>query len=174
MIIYTQKLDEEASLENLDMSKCEEVALTFDDRKRGRLKIETLNAVAAGIQIERGQVMRHGSILVSDNGDVLKVKAAPEVVSSAYIKDPTLFARACYHLGNRHVSLQVGVGFLRFQKDYVLDDMLHGLGVHVVHEEAEFEPENGAYAKGSGHSHSHSHEGDDSHSHDHSPAHEHA
>ncbi len=174
MIIYTQKLDEEALLENLDMSKCEEVALTFDDRKRGRLKIKTLNAVEAGIQIERGQVMRHGSILVSENGDVLKVKAAPEVVSSAYIKDPTLFARACYHLGNRHVSLQVGVGFLRFQKDYVLDDMLHGLGVHVVHEEAEFEPENGAYAKGSGHSHSHSHEGDDSHSHDHSPAHEHA
>ncbi len=174
MIIYTQKLDEEASLKNLDMSKCEEVALTFDDRKRGRLKIKTLNAVEAGIQIERGQVMRHGSILVSDNGDVLKVKAAPEVVSSAYIKDATLFARACYHLGNRHVSLQVGVGFLRFQKDYVLDDMLHGLGVHVVHEEAEFEPENGAYAKGSGHSHSHSHKGDDSHSHDHSPAHEHA
>ncbi|MEH6346061.1 MAG: urease accessory protein UreE [Bermanella sp.] len=175
MIIYTQKLDEKASLKDLDMSKCEEVALTFDDRKRGRLKFKTLSGIDAGIQIERGQVMRHNSILVSDNGDVLKVTAAPEVVSSAYIKDATLFARACYHLGNRHVSLQVGVGFLRFQKDYVLDDMLHGLGVHVVHEEAEFEPENGAYAKGSAHSHdhAHSHDQDDSHSHDHSPEHEH-
>ena len=51
--------------------------------------------------------------------------------------------------------MQVGDGFLRFQKDYVLDDMLHGLGIHVVHEEAEFEPENGAYAKGGAHSHGH-------------------
>jgi len=165
MIIYTQKLDEEATRSNLDMSKFEEVALTYDDRKRGRLKIKTLNGVQAGIQIERGQVMRHNSIIVSENGDILKVSAAPEVVSSAYIQDATLFARACYHLGNRHVSLQVGEGFLRFQKDYVLDDMLHGLGIHVVHEEAEFEPENGAYAKGSAHSHSHNH--DDSHSHEH-------
>lgn len=165
MIIYTQKLDEEATLTNLDLSKIEEVALTFDERKRGRLKIETLNGIEAGIQIERGQVMRHGSILLSESGDVLKVKAAPEVVSSAYVKDATLFARACYHLGNRHVSLQVGEGFLRFQKDYVLDDMLHGLGIHVVHEEAEFEPENGAYAKGSAHSHSHEHGTEHKHEH---------
>ena len=165
MIIYTQKLDEEATLTNLDLSKVEEVALTFDERKRGRLKIETLNGIEAGIQIERGQVMRHGSILLSESGDILKVKAAPEVVSSAYVKDATLFARACYHLGNRHVSLQVGEGFLRFQKDYVLDDMLHGLGIHVVHEEAEFEPENGAYAKGSAHSHSHDHVAEHKHEH---------
>ncbi len=175
MIIYTQKIDEEAILSNLDMSKFEEVALTFDDRKRGRLKFKTLSGIDAGIQIERGQVMRHNSIVVSENGDVLKVTAAPEVVSSAYIKDATLFARACYHLGNRHVSLQVGNGFLRFQKDYVLDDMLHGLGVHVVHEEAEFEPENGAYAKGNTHSHSHahSHDSEDSQGHDHSLEHKH-
>ena len=165
MIIYTQKLDEQAPLANLDLSKFEEVALTFDERKRGRLKIETLNGIEAGIQIERGQVMRDGSILLSEKGDVLKVKAAPEVVSSAYVKDATLFARACYHLGNRHVSLQVGEGFLRFQKDYVLDDMLHCLGIHVVHEEAEFEPENGAYAKGSAHSHSHDHGTEHKHEH---------
>ena len=172
MIIYTQKLDEQALPESLDLSNSEEVALTFDERKRGRLKIKTLNGLDAGIQIERGQVMRHDSILVSENGDVLKVKAAPEVVSSAYIKDATLFARACYHLGNRHVSLQVGEGFLRFQKDYVLDDMLHGLGIHVTHEEAEFEPENGAYAKGSGHAHSHGDGHHHGHSHEHT--HEHA
>ena len=84
-----------------------------------------------------------------------------ENVSTAAIEDATLFARACYHLGNRHVPLQIGTGFLRFQEDYVLDDMLHGLGVHVQHEQAPFEPENGAYAPGTGHGHSHAHDDDD-------------
>jgi urease accessory protein len=83
-----------------------------------------------------------------------------------------LFARACYHLGNRHVPLQVGHGWLRYQNDYVLDDMLRQLGLDVKHEQAPFEPENGAYGEHGGHSHGHSH-GDDDHSHSHSHDHGH-
>ena len=154
MIIYTKKISAE---ESVDISVYEEVALTFDDRKRGRLKFTTTSNIEAGFQIERGQVLRHGTMLISENGQALKVGAAQEQVSSAYIDNAVLFARACYHLGNRHVPLQIGEGFLRFQQDYVLDDMLHGLGIHVKHELAVFEPENGAYAKG-GHSHGHSQE----------------
>ncbi len=159
MIIYTKKLND---ISAPDVNEYEQVALTFDDRKRGRLKFKTQAGVDAGFQIERGGVLRDGSFLTCDQGNVLKVTAAAEQVSSAYIEDATLFARACYHLGNRHVSVQIGEGFLRYPQDYVLDDMLHGLGIHVRHEQKTFEPENGAYAKGEGHSHGHTHE----HAHD--------
>ena len=142
---------------------CETISLSFDDRKRGRLKITTDSGSDAGIQIERGQVLRHGTVLTNDEGDYLIVLASNETVSTATIEDATLFARGCYHLGNRHVPLQIGEGFLRYQEDYVLDDMLHGLGIHVQHEEAPFEPENGAYAPGEGHGHHHHHDDDHGH-----------
>ena len=141
----------------------ETISLSFDDRKRGRLKITTDSGNDAGIQIERGQVLRHGTVLTNDEGDYLIVLASNETVSTATIEDATLFARGCYHLGNRHVPLQIGEGFLRYQEDYVLDDMLHGLGIHVQHEEAPFEPENGAYAPGEGHGHHHHHDDDHGH-----------
>jgi len=141
----------------------ETISLSFDDRKRGRLKITTDSGSDAGIQIERGQVLRHGTVLTNDEGDYLIVLASNEKVSTATIEDATLFARGCYHLGNRHVPLQIGEGFLRYQEDYVLDDMLHGLGIHVQHEEAPFEPENGAYAPGEGHGHHHHHDDDHGH-----------
>ncbi|MFT6152681.1 MAG: urease accessory protein [Bermanella sp.] len=150
----------------------ETISLNFDDRKRGRLKLVTDNGNDAGIQIVRGQVLRHGTVLSTEQGEYLTVLALNESVATAYVKDATLFARGCYHLGNRHVPLQIGEGFLRFQKDYVLEDMLHGLGIHVEHELAPFEPENGAYAPGTGGHHHHG-ESDD-HSHDEDSGHGHS
>lgn len=136
--------------------------LPFDERKRGRLKAVTLKGVNVGIFIERGDVLRHGSCLKAETGEVIEIQAANEQVTTAYCKDPHLFARACYHLGNRHVPLQVGeVGerghWLRYQYDHVLDEMLVLLGLEVSHESAPFEPENGAYAHGGSHSHNHYH-----------------
>ncbi len=170
MKIFTQILAEPIAA-NTD---CDSISLSFDERKRGRLKITTAAGEQAGIQIERGQVLRDGAVLTNDAGDLLRINASGEEVSSAYIDDATQFARGCYHLGNRHVPLQIGEGFLRFQTDYVLDDMLRGLGVTVIHETAPFEPENGAYAPGTGHSHGHDHSHDHSHGHAHSHDHEHA
>ncbi len=166
MKIFTKVLEEVLPIDHIS----ETISLSFDDRKRGRLKIVSDSGNNAGIQIERGLVLRHGTVLATDEGDYLTVLASNEKVSTAYVKDATLFARACYHLGNRHVSLQIGEGFLRFQEDYVLDDMLHGLGILVTHEQAPFEPENGAYAPGtSGHKHSHNdHNEDHGHTHGHS------
>jgi urease accessory protein len=74
-------------------------------------------------------------------------------------------ARAAYHLGNRHVALQIGEGWLRYKHDHVLDEMLHGLGLKVAVEQAPFEPEAGAYHSGADstdnqrpiHTHSHDH-----------------
>ncbi len=163
MKIFTKVLEDALPIDQIS----ETINLSFDDRKRGRLKSVTDSGVDVGIQIERGLVLRHGTVLATENGDYLTVLACNEKVSTAYVKDATLFARGCYHLGNRHVSLQIGEGFLRFQEDYVLDDMLHGLGIHVSHEQAPFEPENGAYAPGTG-GHKHSHNEDNGHAHGHS------
>ena len=75
--------------------------------------------------------------------------AGPEAVSTVNADDPKALARAAYHLGNRHVAVQVGDGWLRYLADHVLDDMLRGLGLEPKSERAPFEPESGAY----GHAH---------------------
>lgn len=169
MKVYTQLVAQPPVLNS--EQQIEQVHLPFDDRKRGRLKIKTRTGQEAGIQIERGQVLRDGSWLSTDKGDLLEVKALPEEVTTAYVTDSTLFAQGCYHLGNRHVPLQIGEGFLRYQRDYVLDEMLKGLGITPQHEKAVFEPENGAYAPGSGHHHGHDHEHHKSHDHTHAHYH---
>jgi urease accessory protein len=90
---------------------------------------------------------------------VIEIGAADETVSTVHSAQPRALARAAYHLGNRHVALQVGAGWLRYSHDHVLDEMLQGLGLAVTVEEAPFEPEAGAYhADGEAeHAHSQSH-----------------
>lgn len=154
------------------------ICLPFDERKRGRLKTQTMTGLDVGIMIDRGDVMRGDTLMRCDDGEVYKIIAADENVTTATSDDPMLFARGCYHLGNRHVPLQVGNGWLRYQNDYVLDDMLIQLGLSVTHEPAPFEPENGAYGDHGGHSHGddeyvhvdvheHEHSHDDKHGHKH-------
>lgn len=87
---------------------------------------------------------------------VIQVKAALETVSTIYCKDMLQLARTCYHLGNRHVSLQITTDFIRYQHDHVLDDMVKGLGLEVHIEQAPFQPEAGAYHTAQ-HNHSHPH-----------------
>ena len=107
--------------------------------------------------LERGSVLRHGELLRADNGLIVEVRAADEEVAVISTADTFLLSRACYHLGNRHVPLQIGEGWLRIQRDHVLEDMVQSLGLLVKHELAPFEPESGAYSRDSGHSHSHPH-----------------
>ena len=83
--------------------------------------------------------------------------AAAETVSTVHSDNGLVLARACYHLGNRHVPLQIGPGWLRYAHDHVLDDMLRGFGLTVRVERAPFEPEAGAYVAAS-HAHTHAHD----------------
>jgi len=129
------------------------LTLPYELRQKSRLRANLDSGEEIGLLLPRGTVLRGGDCLKSETGEVILVKAAEEVVSSVNEKDPTLFARACYHLGNRHVPLQIGEGWLRYLHDHVLDDMLQGLGLHVTCERAPFEPEAGAY--GGGHHHHH-------------------
>jgi urease accessory protein len=135
------------------------LTLPFESRVRSRLRVTLDDGDEAGLFLERGVVLRDGDCLASDEGVVVQIRAAAETVSSLRCEDPLLLARACYHLGNRHVPLQIEPGLLRYQHDHVLDDMLHGMGLEVRVEQAPFEPEPGAYGEyGGGHAHGHTHE----------------
>ena len=142
------------------------LTLPLEKRIRSRLRVNLDDGTEAGVFLARGQVLHEGDLLAGADGLIVKIRAAAEPVSEVRCDDPLLLARACYHLGNRHMPVQIDQGLLRYQHDHVLDDMLRGLGLQPSLVQAPFEPEPGAYggsARGHGHSHSHSHGG---HAHD--------
>jgi urease accessory protein len=144
-----------------------ELVLPFDTRQKSRFRAQLKDGRDALVKLERGQMLRNGDKLRAASGEVVAVRAEKETVSVARTADAQLHARGAYHLGNRHVPLEIRPGELIYQHDHVLDDMLQKLGLGVEVEERPFEPESGAY--GSGHAH-HSHPG---HGHGHSHAHIH-
>lgn len=127
------------------------IELCFDDRQKARLRTRTSAGEEVGIYLERGTSLRDGEHMRSRAGEVYRIVALPEGVSSVSAHGLDL-ARIAYHLGNRHVKVELGEGFLRYQADPVLDEMVRRLGFTVTAEVAPFEPEGGAYSHGS-HSH---------------------
>lgn len=121
------------------------IVLSFARRRRIRQRAALESGEAVALLLPRGSSLRHGDLLAADTGRVIEVVAAPEVVSTVDGGDGVALARAAYHLGNRHVPVQVGDGWLRYAADHVLDDMLRGLGLPPTAEVAPFEPESGAY-----------------------------
>jgi urease accessory protein len=143
----------------------EQLVLPFELRQKSRLRARLASGLEVGLFLERGIVLRGGDLLLADDGTVVEVVAALETVSTVRDSDATRLARAGYHLGNRHVPVEIGSGWLRYGHDHVLDDMVRGMGLSVVVEQASFEPEAGAYG------HSHSHVGGDGNGHSHDETH---
>jgi urease accessory protein len=131
------------------------LSLPIDSRIKSRLKVMLDDGRNAGLFLPRGHILRGGEHLSSKCGLVVEVKAAPETVSTVYCEDLLLLTRVAYHLGNRHVPLQVEAGWVRYQHDHVLDEMVEGLGAKVTTEKQPFEPEGGAYGGRSGGHHHH-------------------
>jgi urease accessory protein len=132
------------------------LTLPLESRVKSRLRAVLDDGREAGLFLSRGQMLKHGDLLASDDGIVVKVLAAEEKVSKVHCDDSLLMARACYHLGNRHVALQINEDSLSYLHDHVLDDMVIGLGLQVDVVMAPFQPEAGAYdAQGGHHHHSH-------------------
>ncbi|AXQ47988.1 urease accessory protein UreE [Pseudomonas vlassakiae] len=153
MIVLTRRIEASESVTGT-------VTLDVDSRIKSRLRVVLDDGREAGLMLERGHLLRGGELLADAAGtQVIRILAAPEAVSTVRCDDPHLLARAAYHLGNRHVALQIEPGLLRYQHDHVLDEMLRGLGLTVLAEQAPFEPEAGAY-QSAPHSHSHSHGND--------------
>lgn len=133
------------------------LTLPFELRQKSRFKARLDDGREVGLVLPRGGLLRGGDCLVADDGTTVLVQAAPEAVSTAYAHGAKLLAEAAYHLGNRHVRLQIGDGWARYLRDHVLDAMVAALGLQVAHECAPFEPLGGAYSA-HGHGHTLSHE----------------
>ena len=144
------------------------IVLPFNLRSRSRFRARLASGAEVGVVLARGEVLRGGDLLLAGDGRVVQVVADLELVTSLYADHANVLARAAFHLGNRHVALQIGDGWLRYLHDHVLDEMARGMGLRVAVEYAAFEPEVGAYHKHSHGDHRHDH-GDDQ-SHPHSPA----
>jgi urease accessory protein len=142
------------------------VSLHYDERRKSRQRVRADDGGEVALLLPRGTVLRDGDCLLADDGAVILVRAAAEPLSEVRSHDPLQLMRAAYHLGNRHVALQVTSGVLRYQHDHVLDDMARALGLVVSFVEAPFQPEPGAYAGGRAHEHHH-------HDHDHHDHHHH-
>lgn len=128
-----------------------ELVLPFDLRIRSRLRTRLVSGEEAVLRTERGAILRGGDCLRAEDGRVVRVAAAAEKVMHVTCANQFELTRAAYHLGNRHVPVEIGDGYLRIAADHVLGDMLRGLGAKVSELEAPFEPESGAY--GGGHAH---------------------
>jgi urease accessory protein len=166
-----------------DAAHTASLSLGFEDRRRSRQLARLDDGREVGLDLPRGTVLRDGDRLGSDaeGVPVVVVRAAPETLSVARTSDAHLLARAAYHLGNRHVPLQVTPERLSYQHDHVLDGMVRDLGLTVTTERAPFEPEAGGYRhdgserRGAPHGHHHHDQqapGHHHHDHDHPDDHD--
>jgi urease accessory protein len=130
--------------------------LTFDARCKSRLLLRLDNGEQAALIVERGRLLRNGERVRIEDGREVEIVAAEErLLEAVGGGDPLLIAKAAYHLGNRHVAVQLMPDRLRFLADHVLSEMVVGLGLRVSALVAPFEPEGGAY----GHHHAHGGDG---------------
>lgn len=132
-----------------------QLVLDHLQREKGRFKVASTSGEEVRIFLERGNTLAIGELLLSNCGKRLAVVGAVEEVVVASCEDWGQFSKACYHLGNRHVKMQIGDRWLRITPDHVLRDMLRQLGLQTRLEHAVFVPESGAYGR---HSHAHSHD----------------
>jgi len=146
------------------------IELGWDERQKSRLEATDSADRRLGIFLPRGSVLRGGDVLVAEDGSLVCVQAAAQPVMVVRAcpahGTPLDLPRAAYHLGNRHVALEVQADHLKLEPDHVLAGMLRSQHLIVSTEQLPFEPESGAYA-GGGHGHGHEH----GHGHDHGQAH---
>ncbi|MEQ1514970.1 MAG: urease accessory protein UreE [Usitatibacteraceae bacterium] len=153
MLEITTKLKVRRDVYNIEVR--DRLILPFELRQKARLRTRLASGDEVGVLLPGGDIMRGGDLLVASDGRVVEVVAQDEKVLQANCPSAFELARAAYHLGNRHVALQIGEGWLRIADDHVLRQMLEGFGLEVAALEAPFEPEPGAYGKHTQHSHHH-------------------
>jgi urease accessory protein len=141
------------------------LSLTAEERTRSHHHFHTDQGQGVHLQLARGTVLHHGDLLISEDRETMvRVIAKPEPVMTITAHTPLELLRAAYHLGNRHVPLEVAVEYLRLSTDSVLGSMLIQMGLQVTEATLPFQPEAGAYQE---QSHAQDHAQDRSHSHPH-------
>jgi len=141
MVTLTQRLNS-ATERSVDFT----LSLTAEERTRTRYRFETPEGQGLYLRLPRGTILNDGDLLQSETGEVVvQIAAKPEPVLTVTSPHPLNLLRAAYHLGNRHVPLEVTPHYLRLSPDSVLQGMLNQLDVDVKPEIAPFHPEIGAY-----------------------------
>lgn len=157
------------------------VELDWEVRQKSRFDATDSAGRALGVFLPRGSVVRGGDVLVADDGSLIRVQAAPQplmvIRHCPHHGSPFDLTRAAYHLGNRHVAIELQPDHLKIEPDHVLGEMLDRMHLIVTQEHAAFEPEGGAYQGGTdehGHGHGHAHDHAHGHEHTHGHGHDHA
>ena len=168
MIHFSKLIRHGHGLAPVLLKRATSITLDWDVRQKSRFESTDSAGRQVGVFLQRGQVVRGGDVLVGEDGSLLKVLAAPQAVlrithCTAH-GTPFDLTRAAYHLGNRHVPIELQADHLKIESDHVLADMLRSMHLIVNEVSESFEPENGAYSEhGGGHHHGHDHD----HAHDH-------
>jgi len=169
MIQASKLISQGAGLAPALVKRASTIELDWDVRQKSRFDATDSIGRSLGVFLPRGTVARGGDVLVAEDGSLIRVIAAPQAVLKithcTQHGRPYDLIRAAYHLGNRHVPIELKPDYLKIEPDHVLADMLRAMHLIVHAVEEAFEPENGAYAAGGHHTHvEHSH-GEHSHSH---------
>ena len=154
------------------LKRASTLSLDWDVRQKSRFDAVDSAGRALGVFLTRGTVVRGGDVLVAEDGSLVRVIAAPQAVlhisHCPQHGTPFDLVRAAYHLGNRHVPIELKPDHLKIEPDHVLADMLHAMHLIVREDTLAFEPEGGAYsAQNAAHGHTHGHGHDLDHGHDH-------
>ena len=152
------------------LNRAATVSLDWDVRQKSRFDATDSSGRALGVFLPRGTLVRGDDVLVAEDGSLIRVLAAPQevlrITACTEHGSPFDLTRAAYHLGNRHVPIELKPDHLKIEPDHVLADMLRAMHMTVVKVQETFEPEGGAYSS-HGHDHSHGHHHHDHHGHDH-------
>ena len=181
MLTCSKLMPQGRGLARVLVQRASTITLDWDVRQKSRFDATDSTGRSLGIFLPRGSVLRGGDVLVAEDGSLILVKAAPQAVLriTACAQHGSAFdlTRAAYHLGNRHVPIELQPDHLKIEPDHVLAEMLRAMHMTVVSVEEAFEPESGAYGDhgghGHGHGHEHPHDHPNDHGHDHGSAHTH-
>jgi urease accessory protein len=138
------------------------VEIDHDRRHRRRILLHTEAGRDVLLDLRHAVRLRHGDGIALDDGGIVLVCARPEKLLEIHAHDDAQLVRIAWHLGNRHLPVQLDGDRIRIRADHVIAEMVEGLGGHVEEIEAPFDPEAGAYAGGG---HHHHHDDDDEHHH---------
>ena len=179
MITVNKLLPQGKGLSTVLLKRAAAVVLDWDTRQKSRFDTEDSQGRRLGVFLPRGTAVRGGDVLVAEDGSLIKVIAQPQAVmritACADHGSPFDLVRAAYHLGNRHVQIELTPEHLQIEPDHVLAEMLQKMHLDVTELLAPFEPEGGAYAAHAGHGHDHHAHGHEHHAHaDHAHDHGHA
>ena len=169
MLQISKLMPQGAGLAPVLIKRAATIELDWDVRQKSRFDATDSQGRTLGVFLPRGTVVRGGDVLVAEDGSLIRVIAAPQAVlvitTCPQHGTPFDLTRAAYHLGNRHVPIELQPDHLKIEPDHVLADMLHAMHLTVTEAQAAFEPEGGAYAQG-GHAHGSAHDHDHGHAHD--------